>query len=105
VKQRVEPGGVDRGDRLRAVEQALVHGVHREPHGGLRRTFRVASLEHVEAPLLHRELRVLNVAVVLLEGAEDVHEVVVGLGHRLLHVVQVARRAHARHHVLALGVR
>ena len=105
VQQRVEPVRVDGGDRACAVEQPLLHGVDREPHRRLRRPLRVAGLEHVEAALLHRELRVLHVGVVLLQRAQDVHEVAVGLRHRLPHVVQVVRVAHARHDVLALCVR
>jgi hypothetical protein len=42
---------------------------------------------------------------VLLERAQDLHQLVVGPGHRVLHLVQVARVPHPRHHVLALGVR
>jgi hypothetical protein len=67
VQQRVERLGVDRGDRLRLVEQPLGHRVDREAHPGLRRALGVAGLQQVQPPLLHGELRVLHVAVVGLE--------------------------------------
>ena len=80
VQERVEPGGVNRGDRRRAVEQTLVHGVHGEPHGGLGRAFGVARLEHVQMPLLDRELGVLDVAVMALQQGEDLDQLGVGAG-------------------------
>ena len=106
VQQRVEPAGVDRRERPGLVEQPLLHGVDREAHRGLRRPLGVARLEHVEAALLHRELGVLHVAVVALERRRRISiSSAWASGITLLHLVQVARRAHARHHVLALGVR
>ena len=104
VQQRVEPVGVDRDDRTSAVQQALLDGIDGKPHGRLRGALGVARLEHEEAALLDRELRVLHVLVVALEAAQDLHQLVVRLGHQLLHVVQVARVADAGHHVLALRV-
>src|SRR3712207_9517629 len=58
-----------------------------------------------EAALLHGELRVLHVAVMALERPEDVHELGVGLRHRLLQLTELARRAHPGDDVLALRVR
>ena len=63
--------GVDRGDRLGARQQALGDGVGGEADGRLRRALGVAGLEHVQPPLLDRELGVLHVAVVALERAQD----------------------------------
>ena len=74
VQQRVERLGIDRRQRLRLVEQPLVHRVDREAHGGLRRALGVARLQHVQLALLDRELGVLHVAVVALELAQDLHE-------------------------------
>ena len=51
-------------DRLLAREQLLLDRVDREAHGRLGGPLGVARLEHVEAPLLHGELRVLHVLVV-----------------------------------------
>ena len=77
------------------VEQPLLDGVDREAHRCLGRALGVAGLEHVEAALLHRELGVLHVAVVALEVAEDLHQLAVGLGHRLPHLREVVRGAHS----------
>ena len=104
VQQRVEPRRLDGADRPRAVEQALLHGIDREADGRLRGPLGVAGLEHVERALLDGELGVLHVLVVALERAQDLHQLFVGLRHRVLHVVQVVRCAHARNHVLTLGV-
>ena len=100
----VEHLGVDGHQRLVAVEQPLLDGVAREAHRGLGRPLGVARLEHVELPLLHRELGVLHVLVVLLERLEDVHQLLVGVGQPVLHLGDVARRARAGDDVLALGV-
>ena len=104
VQQRLERGGVDRGDGLRLVEQALLDGVHGEAHGGLRRALGVAGLEQIQAPLLDREFRVLHVAVVALERAEDLEQLAVHLRHDVAQLRQVLRVAHTRDHVLALGI-
>jgi hypothetical protein len=105
MQQGVELSCVDGADGGLAVEQPLLHGVDREAHGRLGVALGVAGLEHVEASLLHGELRVLHVAVVALELPEDLHQLLVGHGHHVLHLVQVPRRADPRHHVLPLGVR
>ena len=81
VQQRVEPVGVDRGDRLGPVEQVLLHRVDRESHRRLGGALRVARLEHEQAALLDGELGVLHVLVVRLERPQDLHQLVVGLGH------------------------
>ena len=104
VQQRVQRARLDRGDRLLARQQALADRVDGEAHGGLRGALRVARLQHVQAPLLDGELGVLHVAVVALEGAHDVEQLGVRLGHPVAQLGQVARGAHARDHVLALGV-
>ena len=103
-QQRGEHLGLDGHQRLVALEQPFLDGVAREAHGGLGRPLGVARLEHVELPLLHRELGVLHVAVVLLERPQDVHQLLVGVGQPVLHLGDVARRARAGDDVLALGV-
>ncbi len=96
--------GVDRGERLLAREQPLVDRVDREAHRRLRRALGVAGLEHEQLPLLDRELRVLHVLVVRLERAQDLHQLLVGLGQLVRQLGDVARVAHAGDDVLALGV-
>ena len=91
-------------ERLLLGEQPLVDGVAGEAHGGLGGPLGVARLQHEQLPVLDRELRVLHVLVVLLELAEDLHQLLVRLGHDVLELGDVARVAHAGDHVLALGV-
>ena len=87
------------------VEQPLADGVDREAHRGLRGALGVARLEHVEAPLLDGELRVLHVLVVALERAQDLHQLRVDLGHATRAARAMSRGvAHAADDVLALGV-
>ena len=104
MEQRVERIGVDRAQRLLAGQQALFDGVDGEAHGGLRGTLGVPRLEHVEPPVLDRELDVLHVLVLGFERAHDLHQLRVGLGHHLGELRDVTRGAHAGDDVLALRV-
>ena len=102
----------------------IVRDAHRRDAGALGD----ASLQHPEAPALDRELDVLHVAVVALEALRVAQELAVGDRHaflergarapplRLRHALtlrpgtrgaggDLERRADARDHVLALGVR
>ena len=90
--------------RLLLRQQALLDHVDRHPHRRLRRPLRAACLEHVERPVLDRELDVLHVLVVTLEPAHDLHQLGVDLGHQLCQLGQVARVPHAGDDVLALRV-
>ena len=104
VQQGVQRAGVDRGDRLGRREQTLRHRVDGEADGRLRRPLGGARLQHVQPPLLDGELGVLDVLVVALERPEDLHQLGVRGGHPVRQLGEVARRAHARDHVLALRV-
>ena len=105
VQQRVERARVDRRDRLRLRHQALVDGVDGEAHRRLGGALGAARLQHVQTSLLDRELGVLHVLVVALQVAQDLAQLHVDGGHPVAELREVARRAHARHDVLALGVR
>ena len=104
MEQRVELPGVDAHQRLLLRQQALLDHVDRDAHRRLRRPLRAAGLEHVERPVLDRELDVLHVLVVTLERAHDLDQLRVDLGHQLCQLGEVARVAHAGHDVLALRV-
>ncbi len=104
VQQRVELLAVDRRDRLGLGQQALLDDVAGKAHRGLRRALGAARLQHVQTAFLDRELRVLHVLVVRLEGAQDVHQRRVRLGHDVAQVGDVLRVAHARDDVLTLRV-
>ncbi len=71
---------------------------------GLRGALGRARLEHVELALLDRELDVLHLAVVALEALDRGDELVVGVGHQLVHARDRLGRADAGDDVLALRV-
>ena len=85
-------------------DQPLVDHVHGEAHGGEAGALAVARLQHPELALLDGELDVLHVAVVLLQLAADLFELLVDRRHVLLEFGDLLGRADAGDHVLALGV-
>ncbi len=122
VKELVDAVRVDAEDRLFLGDEALLRHVDGRPHG-VRARVRFATepaLEHVELAVLDRELEVLHVAEVMLEGPGDSLELPVGVGHlRLERIVDLPgpylltvacrktdrlRRADAGDNVFALGV-
>ncbi len=104
MQQGVEGRGVDRCDRLLSAQEPLGDGVHGKAHGGLGGALGVAGLQHVQPPLLHGELGVLHVAVVTLEGGEDLHQLLVHLRQPGGQLANVAGGAHPGDDVLPLGV-
>ena len=104
VQQRVERAGSIVAIASSLREQLLVDRVAGEAHRGLRGPLGVARLQHEQLPVLDRELGVLHVLVVRLERAQDLHQLLVRLGHHVRHLGDVARVAHAGDDVLALGV-
>ena len=93
MQERLQRAGVDRRQGLLARQRnPSSTASHVEADRGLRRALGVARLEHVQAAFLDRELRVLHVAVVRLERAQDLHQLRVGFGHHLGELGDVARR-------------
>ncbi len=97
--------GLDPRERLLLGDDAFLHEVGGDLHGGGRGSLGRARLEHVELAALDRELEVLDVAVVALELLADALELGVDLGHVGLHLGDLRGRPDAGHDVLALGVR
>ena len=100
---------VARASTRRIASLALIrpssHHVDGDAHGGEAGALAVAALQHVELALLDGELDVLHVAVVLLERAAHLHELLVDSPAFLRSSSQIGeRRADAGDHVLALGV-
>ena len=104
MEELVERGGLHAHHRLFASDEAFVAHVDRDRDRSLRSALAGARLEQEELALLHRELEVLNVAVVLLQAAGDLAELAIDVGHALLERGDGLGRAHARHHVFTLGV-
>jgi len=84
--------------------QTLVDHVHRDLHGRRRGPFAGTGLEDIELLLLDGELHILHVLVVLLQARHEPGQLRVGLGHHLVELAQLDRRADAGHDVFALGV-
>ena len=104
MEKLVELRRVDPRDRLVPVDQALAGHVDRGLDRGGGGALRDARLQEVELALLDRELDVLHVAVVALERAHRLEELVVRLGQALAHLLERLRRADAGDDVLALRV-
>ncbi len=116
VEELVELLGLDAHDGGLFVDEPLVQHVDRHVQGGGAGALADAALQHPELALLDGELDVEHVGEVFLERGADGVELLVGLGHGVLHahevlvllvlgvVVDRARGADAGHDVLALGV-
>ncbi len=116
MQELVELGGVDAAHRLLAADQTLFRHVHGDLQSGLRRALAGAGLQQEELAFLHGELDVLDVAEMRFEPGAGCRKLGKHIGHqpferrlaRARHAPrrlgQRLRRAHARHHVLALGI-
>mmetsp|Transcript_37749 Transcript_37749/g.118185 ORF Transcript_37749/g.118185 Transcript_37749/m.118185 type:complete len:920 (-) Transcript_37749:644-3403(-) len=84
--------------------EPLIEEVAGDLHGGGAVALAGAGLQHVELLLLHGELDVLHVGEVRLQKLAGVEELLVDLGHVLLHAGDGLRRADAGDDVFALRV-
>ncbi len=97
--------GLDQGQQgVLLAQHALGDQVDGDPGHRLGAALAVARLQHVERTVLDGELHVLHVAVGRLQLVHGADQLRVGLGDLVLQLHERARRADARHHVLALGV-
>ena len=116
VQQLVELGGRYAHHHLAVVDEAFLQHVHSHGEGCDAGALTHAALQHIELAVLDGELDVEHVVVVLLKDAADVAELLIGLGHQLLHgvhvlvllvlgvVVEGVGGTDTGHHILALGV-
>ena len=116
VEEFIELLGFDAHDGGLFVDEPLVQHVHRHVQRGGAGALADAALQHPELAFLDGELDVEHVGEVLFERGTDGVELLVGLGHGVLHahevlvllvlrvVVDRARGADAGHDVFALGV-
>ena len=104
MEQLVELGRIDPRHGLFPLDQPLRGHVDRGLDRGRGRPLRGARLQEVELALLDGELDVLHVAVVVLERAHRLEELVVRLGHALAQLLERLRRAGPGDDVLALRV-
>ena len=95
VDDRVEDAldllGADAGDGLGLGDEAFVDHVDGHLEGGRGEALAGAALEHVELLVLDRELEVLHLLEVLLEGLADLAELLVGLGELGLELDELHR--------------
>ncbi len=85
-------------------DQFLLFHFDGEADGGQAGAFAVAGLEHEDFAVLDGELEVLHVAEMAFQGLADLFQFLGGCGHDLGQFGHGLGRAHAGHHVLALGV-
>ena len=85
------------------VDELLLHHVHGELERGGGGALAVAGLEHEQLAFLDGELDVLHVLEVLLEGRADLHQLRVGLRHRVLELADTARACARRRRRLRPG--
>ncbi len=104
VQELVELPGIDTRDRLLARDEALVDHLGSDSKRSRRRALPGTGLQEVERPFLHRELDVLQVAVVALEAVERVDQLLERGRHELVHPLDRLGRADAGDDVLALRV-
>ena len=100
----VELLGRDAVHRGFPVDQFFLHHVASDFDRGEAGPFAVAGLQHEKLAVFDRELEVLHVLEVLLEGFLDFEQLTVSRREFLRHADHCFRRAHAGHHVFALGV-
>ena len=104
MQQLLDRSWVDSPNRLLRADQPLVDERHRCAQRGGGGALRAARLQQEEPVVLDRELHVLHVAVVALELADRVLELVVREREEVAHAVDRLRGARAGDDVLALRV-
>src|SRR6185437_14503368 len=100
----IELIGIDAENRLFRLDESFIHHVNSDADSRQPGTLAVAGLQHVKAAFLNGELKILNVAIVLLQARGDVTKLVVNFGHLLVQFADVDGRANTRHHVFTLRV-
>ena len=104
VQQLVDLRRLHARHRLAAVDQPLVHHLHRDAHRGRRRTLAGACLQQVQRAILHGELDILHVAVMPLQPLAYLRQLGVDGGKAMAQRRQRLGIANAGHHVLTLRV-
>jgi hypothetical protein len=104
VEEMVELRRVDPRDRVAAAQQPLLYHRDRGLDGGGSGALGGTGLQEVQPTLLHRELDVLDVAVVPLQPVDGLLELVEGGREGCAHLFQRNGQPDSRHHVLALRV-
>jgi hypothetical protein len=116
VQKLVERRRIDATDGLFFRDQPLVHHLDGNAHGGTRRAFAGAGLQHPQLAALDSEFDILQILIVLFEAFADLAEFDKSLRHQLFHrrlfgagrepafLGDRLRRADAGHDILALRI-
>ncbi len=96
--------GFDAEDGFFFCDQSLVHHLNGDTHRGQPGALSIARLEHVQLAFLDGELKILHVAIMLLEPGRNFAELPVNVRHDFLQFENWHRRANARDNILALRV-
>ena len=104
VQQLIELLRIDALHRFALGDQPFAHHLDGDPHRRRARALAVAGLQHVQLVIFDGEFEILDVAIVLLQVAGDLAQLIENVGHDRLQFLDRLRRADAGHHVLALRV-
>ena len=104
VQQSVHLFWADAVNGFLLVNQLFIHHVHRNLHGSTGSALAAAGLQHPKAAAFHGKFNILHVFVMQLELGRDLHELLIGFGQVLGHVLDFLSVANAGHHVFSLGI-
>ena len=91
-------------DGIFPSDELFLHHFAGNTHSSQARTLTIARLQHVDFLLLDGELKVLNIAEVLLQHFADPHQLLMRTGHDLLEVGHRIGSTNTRYNVLTLGI-
>ena len=104
MQQLIELVGRHALDSFFLGDQPFPDHIHGNAHSGRTGSLAVARLEHVELAFLDGELKILHVAIVLLEARGDLNQLFVCFRQNLFELGDRQRRANSRNHVFALRI-
>ena len=96
--------GIDAEHGFLLVDEAFFHHVAGDLERGLSGALAVSGLENEESAAFYGKLDILHVAVMRFQGFGYLAELIVDIRHFVGKAGDGLRRAHAGHHVFALGV-
>ena len=91
--EHLKAPGLHAPERLGFLQRARLHEIDHDLDRGLDRPLAGATVEQIQAPLLHRERDLLHVAMMRLENALHANQFLKELGLTLLKLTHVLRSA------------
>ena len=103
-QQLVELVGFHATQGFPLVDQPFLHHIHRDRDGGETGAFPYAALQHPKGAALDGEFDVLHILVMGFQRIADPDQLMVGVRHLVLQLLDRLGGSYPRHDVLALGV-